>query len=343
MRNGVRIVHSNFKAHGPRGGDNYGMTFTSTATPSIAHYIKEIGRGKEGARSLTRAQATDLFGLVLDGAVSDLEIGAFCLSMRIKGETRDELMGFIDAAEARIDQSALQAAPGLPSKRGVVVIPSYNGARKLPLLTPLLALLLAREGLSVLVHGMDEGLKTVSGVQRVTSVEIFNRLDFAGSGVTYCSIAQLAPSLKKLLDVRKIVGLRNSAHSVVKLINPYRQLGVSAESSIRSVLVTSYTHPEYAISMNEALVGLAATALLLRGTEGEAVADPRRVPVMTGLRRGQAVVMQESQHGSVDAPPDLPSTIDPAATATYIEAVLEGRIPVPAPIAAQVQHILKLI
>jgi anthranilate phosphoribosyltransferase len=264
--------------------------------------------------------------------------------MRIKGETRDELMGFIDAAEARINTAvlpaldALQCASGSPSKRGVVVIPSYNGARKLPLLTPLLALLLAREGLSVMVHGMDEGLKAVSGVQRVTSAEIFNRLDLEGSGVTYCSIAKLAPSLKKLLDVRKVVGLRNSAHSVVKLINPYRN-----NRDVHSVLVTSYTHPEYAISMNEALVGLEATALLLRGTEGEAVADPRRVPVMTGLRSGQAVVMQESQHGSVDALQDLPSTIDPAATATYIEAVLAGRIPVPAPIAAQVQHILKLI
>jgi anthranilate phosphoribosyltransferase len=33
------------------------------------------------------------------------------------------------------------------------VLPSYNGARKLPVLTPLLALLLAREGLPVLIHG----------------------------------------------------------------------------------------------------------------------------------------------------------------------------------------------
>jgi anthranilate phosphoribosyltransferase len=35
----------------------------------------------------------------------------------------------------------------------VVVLPSYNGARRLPVLTPLLALLLAREGLPVLLHG----------------------------------------------------------------------------------------------------------------------------------------------------------------------------------------------
>ena len=320
-----------------------------TSTTSISHYIKEIGRGKDGARSLTRAQATDLFGLVLDGAVSDLEIGAFCLAMRIKGETCAELMGFIDAAEARIDRNALQAASTMASTRATVVIPSYNGARKLPLLTPLLALLLAREGLSVLVHGMDEGLKAVSGVQRVTSAEIFNQLKLNASfatntnaNVAYVSIAKLSPPLKKLLDVRKVVGLRNSAHSVVKLINPYRPI-TNDMPSAQSVLVTSYTHPEYAISMNEALVGLQATALLLRGTEGEAVADPRRLPAMTGLRGGQAVIAQENQHGSLYSLPDLPSTIDAAATAAYINSVMAGHTAVPTSIAAQVGYILKLL
>ncbi len=299
---------------------------------SISHYIKEIGRGKKGARSLTRAQASDLFGLVLDGAVSDLEIGAFCLSMRIKGETRDELMGFIDAAEVRINNDALQPLSHQASKRPVVVIPSYNGARKLPLLTPLLAHLLAAHGCDVLIHGLDEGLGS-----RVTSAALFAQLP-AHANVQYVSIATLSPPLKKLLDVRKVVGLRNSAHSVVKLINPFR-----SETNTKSVLVTSYTHPEYAISMNETLLGLQATALLLRGTEGEAVADPRRTPVMTGLRSGIPVVLQEMQHGTVEKLPILPATTDAIITAQYIQSVLADEQPVPAPIATQIAHILKLV
>ena len=60
----------------------------------IGHYIKEIGRGRDGARALKREQATDLMGQVLDGQVSDLEVGAFCLAMRIKGETAEEMAGF---------------------------------------------------------------------------------------------------------------------------------------------------------------------------------------------------------------------------------------------------------
>ncbi|OYU73372.1 MAG: DNA-binding protein YbiB, partial [Burkholderiales bacterium PBB5] len=53
----------------------------------IASYIKEIGRGHEGARSLSIADANDLMSQVLDGQVTDLEIGAFALAMRIKGES----------------------------------------------------------------------------------------------------------------------------------------------------------------------------------------------------------------------------------------------------------------
>ena len=101
----------------------------------ISQYIKEIGRGKQGARSLSRAQATDLFGQILDGTVSDLELGGFCLAMRIKGETAQEMAGFLDAMAARLNHVPAGDKP-------LVVLPSYNGARKLPVLTPLLALLL---------------------------------------------------------------------------------------------------------------------------------------------------------------------------------------------------------
>ena len=61
---------------------------------AIGHYIKEIGRGRDGARPLDRAQAADLMAQILDAQVSDLEIGAFCLAMRIKGETPEEMAGF---------------------------------------------------------------------------------------------------------------------------------------------------------------------------------------------------------------------------------------------------------
>lgn len=296
----------------------------------ISQYIKQIGRGRDGARPLTRDQARDLFGQVLDGVASDLEIGGFCLAMRIKGETPEEMAGFLEATRARTRRFPFGETPA-------VVLPSYNGARKLPVLTPLLALLLSRRGLPVLVHGHP------TESSRVFTSEVLSLLGIAPLAetramapweVVFAPTELLCPGLKRLLDVRRIVGLRNPAHSVVKLMNPCEG---------RALVVSSYTHPEYAISMAQTLELTGADAMLLRGTEGEVVADPRRMPQMDGFIAGGRTRLQDAQAGPLASLPSLPRTVEAGATAAYIESVLAGSEPVPAPIARQVEHIVDLV
>ena len=297
----------------------------------ISQYIKEIGRGKDGARALSREQASDLLGQVFDGLVTDLEIGAFCLSMRIKGETAEEMAGFLDATHQRLDH-----LPDNGSGAPTVVLPSYNGARKLPVLTPLLGLLLAREGLAVLMHG------TPTESTRIFSLEVLTALDLPAHDATksiapgtlgFVATEALCPALKRLLDVRRVVGLRNPAHSLVKIMNP---------CAGKSLVVSSYTHPEYAVSMARTFELVKANALLLRGTEGEVVADARRMPQMDAFIHGQRRLLQEAQAGTLASLPDLPKTPDAISTAGYIRAVMAGNQPVPASIARQVEHILQL-
>jgi anthranilate phosphoribosyltransferase len=297
---------------------------------SISHYIKDIGRGREGARPLERTQAADVMGQILDGQVSDLELGAFCIAMRIKGETDQEMAGFLDATHARLDPVAASGP--------VVVLPSYNGARKLPVLTPLLAHLLAREGLAVVVHG------TATENNRITSQHVLNAMGVnahcqtkpvQAGDVVFAPTEGLCPGLKRLLDVRRVVGLRNSAHSLVKLMNP--------TTTNDALLVSSYTHPEYAVSMAATLELTGARALLLRGTEGEAVADARRTPQMDAFVRGIRTLLVEAQAGSLRKLPELPTEIDAASTARYNQAVLNGDLPVPTPLQAQVQAILQAL
>ena len=297
---------------------------------SISHYIKDIGRGRDGARALNRAQAADLMGQILDGQVSDLELGAFCIAMRIKGETEQEMAGFLDATHARLRH--------IEAKTSVVVLPSYNGARKLPVLTPLLAHLLARAGLAVVMHGTPtESTRVTSqevlaamGVQALTQA----RTVLAGE-VVFAPTEVLCPGLKRLLDVRRVVGLRNPAHSLVKLMNP--------TTAADALLVSSYTHPEYAVSMAATFELIGARTLLLRGTEGEVVADARRTPQMDAFVRGTRTPLVEPQAGSLTKLPQLPTDIDAATTARYTQAVLSGELPVPAPLAAQVQAALKAL
>jgi anthranilate phosphoribosyltransferase len=303
------------------------MDSSTIARMGISHYIKEIGRGKDGARALGRAQAADLMGQILDQQISDLELGAFCIAMRIKGETPEEMAGFLDAAHARLNKVHTGQAP-------TVVLPSYNGARKLPVLTPLLALLLAREGVAVVVHG------SATEDKRVSSQAVFAHLgvsptDHVGPATTgqvqFIPTGVLNAGLEGLLAVRRVVGLRNPGHSLVKLMNPCNG---------PALVVSSYTHPEYLLSMSATLALTGQHALLLRGTEGESVADARRTPAMDVFKHGQTRRVQVPQEGSLVQMPDLPAT-DAVGTAAYIQRVLRGELPVPGPVAQQVQHILQ--
>jgi anthranilate phosphoribosyltransferase len=303
---------------------------------SIAPYIKEIGRGKDGTRSLTQEQAYDLMSQVLDGRVTDLEIGAFAIAMRIKGESTEELAGFLEAVQER-------AVPLRPTDP-IVVLPSYNGARRLPNLTALLALLLAQDGVAVLVHG------PMRDATRVTTAEIFHDLGlpvahdahavshaWARREPVFISTEVLCPPLARLLDVRRVVGLRNSGHSVAKLLDPTR-----GGAALR---VCNYTHPEYARSLAEFLQHTHANAMLMRGTEGEPVADPRRLPKLDVYMRGvlRPDLSASAQDGVLTELPVLPRAIDAATTAHYIQSVVSGEKPAPAPLVAQVDCIRRAL
>lgn len=295
----------------------------------ISHYIKEIGRGARGAKPLTREQATDLFGQVLDGTVTDLEVGAFCLAMRIKGETAEEMAGFLDATHARLARFPAGHRP-------LIVLPSYNGARKLPVLTPLLALLMAREGLPVLVHGaatestrvLASSVLAALGIPALTAVRAI-----ADGEVAFAPTQLMNAGLKRLLDVRRVVGLRNPAHSVVKLMQP---------TAGPCVVIGSYTHPAYAESMAATFELMGMSALLSRGLEGEVVSDPRRTAQIDGFVRGERIALQAQQAGTQNDIEGLPQNIDIDTTATYTRRVLAGELPVPAAIAQQVRHIVEL-
>ncbi len=303
---------------------------------SIAHHIREIGRGKDGARSLNQAQAEDLMSQVLDGQVSDLELGAFAIAMRIKGESVAELAGFLDAVHAR----CLRVSTTQPT----VVLPSYNGARKLPNLTALLALLLAQEGIQVLVHGPDQD------AGRVTTGAIFHDLGlpFANDALdiahawarrepVFIRTEALCPPLARLLAVRQVIGLRNSGHTVTKLLMPCQ-----GGPTLR---VVNHTHPEYATLQRAFLAHIGAHALLMRGTEGEPVADPRRTPKLdvyiAGILRPE--LSSSPQDGVLTTLPLLPRSHDAATTALYIQSVVSGEKPAPAPLLQQVDCLVRAL
>lgn len=308
-----------------------------------APLIKEVGRGARGARDLTRAQAEALFGEMLDGAVPDMELGALLIAMRIKGESADEVAGFLAAMDART--AALKAPFTAGDGPRTVLLPSFNGARKQANLMPLVALLLAREGVPVLVFGRHdfdsrhspfELLDALGLPASATLPEAEQRL--AADRLAVLPLQMLNPGLNNLMALRPRLGLRNSSHSLAKLLDPF--------PAGRGVRVVAVTHPEYLDSMGQALPGLTTVpggggrALLMRASEGEAYAHLRRKAHLIGFQDGATAPLHPADTTDLDWP--LSPACAPAENAALIRAMLAGTELVPPRIAEQVAVLKEL-
>jgi anthranilate phosphoribosyltransferase len=278
-------------------------------------------------------EARQLYAAMLDGGVPDLELGAVLIALRVKGESCDEMLGFLDAIDERLSLLDMPHGRVRP-----VVLPSYNGARKEGNLTPLLALLLQRFGVPVLVHGLLEGYG------RVTSAQILRELGhmpvmsiqqaqqtLEEKGLAFLPLSALAPGLHTLLSLRARMGVRNSAHSLVKLLNPFRG---------EAVLVAPATHPDFITLMRDILVERGNRGLLFRGTEGEPFANAKRRPCLEYVCNGSVNTLFQAEHDSLRGLPNLPEACDATSTARWTRRVLEKQLPLPKPIANQLACLL---
>jgi anthranilate phosphoribosyltransferase len=322
--------------------------------PGAQELIKTIG--KASGKGLSMAQAKDLYSRILDGSFTSMQVGAALMALRVRGESLPEMLGAMAAAEPHIRELRLSSGPT------VVVIPSYNGARLLPNLLPLLACLLSDEGIPVLVHGLR------SDRHRVTSAEVFHALgmDAIGGPVVihektaadlspgqsidlsaeimnrfkrgdpaFVPLDVLSPALAWLLDCRKEMGVRNTGHSLVKLLQPV--------SACPVLQLASYTHSEFRILQQEVFASLGAPALQSRGCEGEVVASTKRITSIEWIHAGRVETLLEPESLAPSDVPALPAAQDVAATAAWTQSVLSGAIPVPRAIALQIACIKKAL
>jgi anthranilate phosphoribosyltransferase len=289
--------------------------------------IKEVGRGIKGATDLDQHTARELYAAMLDDKVPQLELGALLIAFRIKGESEQEMLGFHQALAGRIHQMARPAGKPLP-----VLLPAYNGARKLANLLPLLALLLQRHGVPVLLHGITQDPRRVTAAETLalldvpistTAREAEARLE--QKGIAFLTAHGLSPAMDAQLDLRWRLGVRSSTHTLAKLVDPFGG---------ESVRVVSVTHPPYMIRMAGFLQAVGARALLMRGAEGEPYANPRRCPRIEYFHDGLGEVLVEQEAGDTDIP-ELAADFDAATTAQWTRQALAGEVTEPRPILIQ--------
>ena len=225
------------------------------------------------------------------------------------------------------------------------MLPSYNGSRKVPNLTALLAMLLAQHDVPVLVHG------PAHDPTRVTTAEIFRDLGLTcaedGDDIAaawqrrepaFIRTEALCPPLARLLAVRSVVGLRNSGHTVAKLLG-----GCGSAPTLR---VVNYTHPDYGTLLASFLAATRADAVLMRGTEGEPVADARRqqrLDVYLARRASEPSSRCRRRKACWSRHRCCRAGSDATTTASRIQAIVSGAMPAPLPMATQTNCLLRTL
>lgn len=106
--------------------------------------LKEVGRGKRGARDLNYEEAMRGAEAILSGEATPAQIGAFLVAERMKMESPDELRAFIDALRKRITPH--------PIPRSFDCAGPYDGRTRTFIATFPTAFVLAACGLPTTLH-----------------------------------------------------------------------------------------------------------------------------------------------------------------------------------------------
>ncbi|MEY4516963.1 MAG: hypothetical protein RL180_1309 [Pseudomonadota bacterium] len=242
----------------------------------FAQYVRIVGKGKRGSRSLTYDEALNAFGMILDDEVLDVQLGAFLMLLRVKEESVDELAGFVQATRDRLQ---------LPQIHVDLDWSSYAGKRKHYPWFLLAALLLAQNGVRVFMHGAaghtlnrlytEHMLPLLGHPICATGEQVAAQLD--ACNFAYLPLSVFAPKLGELIDLRNVMGLRSPVHTLARLINP-----LNATSTLQSIF-----HPAYRSSHQQTALRLGyLNALVIKGEGGEFERNPDARTLLVGIQNG---------------------------------------------------------
>lgn len=274
------------------------MTTAHADPEAIKQLLRDLGQGPTRGRSLTREEARHCLDLILDGRATPAQAGAFLLLQRYKGETPDELLGFVDAVRARPSTRPIR-----PNVDGLLDVGSpYDGRLRHIMVSPAASIVAAACGVPVLMHGEPgigpkHGL-TVGAVLDALSVptdlpsEAVERC-LSDARIGYLRQAHFAPDLAAIKWLRDEIALRSPLNMVEKMYDPagapYHLVGL--------------THLPYLEKLGGALTGMGfRKTALVQGMEGnEDLPTSRGVRIIEFERSGEGeAVMREYRVNAAD-------------------------------------------
>lgn len=283
-----------------------------TDQPSIQPLLQRLARGQ----SLTEAQATEAFDIVMTGHASDAQIGALLAAMQVRpgGPTIDEIAGAAQAMR--------RAAHKLDLPEGIEVIDTcgtggdHAGTFNISTTAALIA---AGAGAYVAKHG-NRSVTSQSGSSQVLE-QLGVRLDvdhgqldrcLREARLCFCFAPAHHPAMKHAIGPRKELGFRTIFNLLGPLTNP-----AGARRQVIGVFDDRLTEP-----LAHVLDRLGAVHAMV--VHGKSLASPDRTEgglgldeiTTTGPTRITVV-----KHGQVDT-----STLHPADVGLEAASVSELRI-----------------
>ena len=239
------------------------MNIQTPAEHPFAPFVRILGKGKRGARNLTREEAVEAMGMLLDGEAEETQLGAFLMLLRFKEESAEELAGFAEAVRTRINAPALQVD---------IDWPSYAGKKRHLPWYLLAARALADSGVRILMHG--GGMHTAG---RLYSEQLLELLDIPlchewtqvataldQRQLAFIPLGSWMPELQRMIDLRNVLGLRSPIHSLARILNP-----LQARCGLQSIF-----HPGYQAVHRDASQLLGDHAIVIKGEGGEIEINP---------------------------------------------------------------------
>src|SRR5215216_1112743 len=211
-------------------------------------------------RDLTRDEARELMDQVMHGEVTQAQIGALLVALRLKGETADEIAGFAEAMRAHV-VPVRPARPDLVDTAGT----GGDGAHTLNISTAA-ALVAAAAGAAVAKHG-NRAVSSASGSADVLEAlgfelelpaeRIARSIDELGFGFLFAPSHH--PAMRHAAPVRKELATRTVFNVLGPLTNP---------AGARAQVVGVYA-PELVGTIAEVLAQLGARrAFVVHGAGG---------------------------------------------------------------------------
>ena len=284
------------------------------------------------AEEMSASDSEELFSAMLGGGIPEIELGAILAALAWRRPGAGELSGLY--AATRVHVARLDHPAGASTRMRPLVIPSYHGTREHANLMPLIAMLAARFGLPVVVHG------TLEAQGRIASAAIFRELGVLPCSslreaqatlnegrIAYLPTALLSPALMQLLSLRHRLGFPNWAQEVAGLIDPFDGEGLK---------LLPAGDAEQAASLAAVLTEHSGHALLFHGGEGEAYADPQQRPAIEQFTAGEHHTLFDAEPlhvaAGVQRHARLPEHPDARSTARWTRDALAGQVPLPPPI-----------